>query len=212
MLMPWSHPLLQRGVYMKNLAVYALMSILALAATGCSSKYMKPAGPDAASRYAPSSDKAAIIFIRPSSLGGAIQSSVFDVTTSDNVLVGIVSHKSKVAYRVAPGEHLFMVIGESADFMKADLEAGKTYYALVTPRIGVWKARFSLKPVHKHELTSDDFKDWNSSCEFVENTEASYQWAIDNMPSVQEKRTTYFEKWMNKPEADRPVLNREDGM
>ena len=197
---------------MKNLAVYALMSILALAATGCSSKYMKPAGPDAAALYAPSRDKAVIIFMRPSSLGGAIQSSVFDVTTSDNVLVGIVSHKSKVAYRVAPGEHLFMVIGASADFMRADLESGKTYYALVTPRIGIWKARFSLKPVHKNEFTSDDFKDWNSTCEFVENTEASYQWAKDNMPSVQEKRTTYFEKWMSKPEADRPVLNREDGM
>jgi hypothetical protein len=54
---------------MKNLAVYALLSILALAVTGCSSKYMKPAGADAAALYAPSSDKAVIIFMRPSSLG-----------------------------------------------------------------------------------------------------------------------------------------------
>ncbi len=197
---------------MKNLVVCSLMGILALAATGCSSKYMKLAGPDVASRYTPASGKVTVIFMRPSSLGGAVQSSVFDVTTSDNILVGIVSHKTKIAYSVSPGEHLFMVVGESADFMKADLESDKTYYALVTPRIGVWKTRFSLKPVHKHALTSDDFKDWNTSCEFVENTEASYQWARDNMPSVQEKRTTYFEKWMSKPEAERPVLNKEDGM
>lgn len=197
---------------MRKLAIFALISILALAVNGCTSKYMKPTGPDAAARYAPSIDKAAIIFMRPSSLGGAIQSSVFDVTSSDNVLVGIVSHKTKVAYRVSPGEHLFMVVGESADFMKADLESGKTYYALVTPRIGVWKARFSLKPVHKNEISSDDFKDWNTSCEFVENTEASYQWARDNMPSIQEKRTTYFEKWMNKPETERPLLDKEDGI
>ena len=197
---------------MKNLTVYALICILALAATGCSSKYMKPVEPDTASRYSPTSDRATIIFMRPSSLGGAIQSSVFDVSTSDNVLVGIVSHKTKVAYSVSPGEHLFMVVGESADFMKASLEADKTYYALVTPRIGVWKARFSLKPVHNDDRTSDDFKDWDSSCTFVENTEASYQWARANMPSIQEKRTTYFEKWMRKPEAERPFLNKEDGM
>lgn len=197
---------------MKRLAVFFLISMLVTVMAGCTSKHMKPAGPDAASRYTPASDKAAVIFMRPSSIGGAIQSSVFDVTTEENVLVGIVSYQTKVAYLVTPGEHLFMVIGESADFMKADLEPGKTYYALVTPRIGVWKARFSLRPVHKVDFASDDFKDWNANCEFVENTEASHEWAKNNMESIREKRSTYFEKWMSKPEADRPFLKKEDGI
>jgi hypothetical protein len=87
-----------------------------------------------------------------------------------------------------------MMVGESADFMKASLEADKTYYALVTPRIVVWKARFSLKPVHKNALASHDFTDWDNNCAFVENTDASYQWARDNMPSYQGKRpaSSYF--------------------
>jgi len=185
--------------------------IFMLLISGCASQHMRPAGPDAAASYAPGQDQATVIFMRPSSVGGAIQSSVFDVTGSENNLIGIVSYKTKVAYKVAPGEHLFMVIGESADFMKAVLDAGKIYYALVTPRIGVWKARFSLKPVHKDELNSEKFNDWNSSCEFVENTDASFQWAKEEMEGIQEKRTSYFEKWMKKPEADRPVLQREDG-
>lgn len=197
---------------MKKSSAFLLTVFLILLVTGCSSKYMRPAGPDAASSYAPGPNQATVIFMRPSSLGGAIQASVFDVTNSENNFVGIVSHKTKVAYKVAPGEHLFMVVGESADFMKAVLEAGKMYYALVTPRIGVWKARFSLKPVHKDELNSEKFKDWNSSCEFVENTNESAQWAKENMPNIQEKRESYFEKWMSKPEADRPVLQREDGI
>ncbi len=99
--------------------------------------------------------------MRPSAFGGAVQSSVFDVATAENVLVGIISSMAKVAYKTAPGELIFMVVGESADFMGAEVEAGKKYYALVTPRVGVWKARFSLKPMHKDELQSEEFMDWS---------------------------------------------------
>ncbi len=60
--------------------------------------------------------------------------------------------------------------------MGAEVEAGKKYYALVTPRVGVWKAQFSLKPINKDELESEKFMDWYSNCSFVENTNSSYQW------------------------------------
>lgn len=183
-----------------------------LISQGCTSKYMRPEAPDAALSHAPSAEKAVVVFMRPSAVGGAVQSSVFDVTTTENILVGIVSSKTKVAYRVSAGDHLFMVIGESADFMKAQLLAGKTYYALVTPRMGWWKARFSLRPIHKEDLSSEQFREWDSSCEFFENTEDSFQWARDNAPSIQSKREEYFKKWMSKPEEERPVLREEDGL
>jgi len=189
-----------------------LIVFLMASGFGCSSKYMKPASIESISALKPGAGESIIIFMRPSAFGGAIQSSVFDVTTSENVLAGIVSSKTKVAHRTSPGEHLFMVVGESADFMKANLDGGKTYYALVTPRMGVWKARFSLKPVHLYEISSSDFKGWDSSCDLYENTEASYQWAKDNGPSIQSKREEYFQKWMSKSDEDRPVLNREDGI
>ncbi|MGE5892911.1 MAG: hypothetical protein ACM34I_02535 [bacterium] len=195
---------------MKKTASLFFFVCLALISQGCASKYMKPAGPDAI--YSPGTNESLIIFMRPSSVGGAVQSSVFDVTAPENILVGIVSSKTKVAYKVAAGERLFMVVGESADFMRAEPEPGKTYYALVTPRIGFWKARFSLKPVHQKELSSEDFKSWDNSCSFVENTDASYQWAKDNAASVQTKRDEYYKKWVSKPEEDRPVLRKEDGI
>jgi hypothetical protein len=78
--------------------------------------------------------------------------------------------------------------------------------------MGAWKARFSLKPIHRDELDSEEFKKWVSSCSFVENTDSSYQWASDNAPSIQSKREKYYQKWMSKPEIDRPVLYKEDGM
>ena len=130
---------------MKVLKSIFIVLCIGLALSGCASKYMQPVGPERELIYEPSESEAVIIFMRPSAFGGAVQSTVFDVTTGENILVGIVSSKAKVAHKTTPGEHIFMVVGESADFMGAEVEAGKKYYALVTPRVGVWKARFSLK-------------------------------------------------------------------
>lgn len=116
-----------------------------LLVTGCASNKMV----DSAQQdlIAPTADTAQIVFLRSSMLGGAIQSSVFDVSEGDTKFVGILSTGKKIAYSVAPGKHRFMVVSEAADFMEAELLGGKTYYAMVTPRMGAWKARFSMHPV-----------------------------------------------------------------
>jgi hypothetical protein len=162
--------------------------------------------------YKPVGNEVLVVFMRPSTFGFAISSSVFDIRENSDEFVGIIPAKKKVVYKTTPGEHMFMVIGESADFMKASLQAGKTYYALVTPRMGVWKARFSLQPVSKEQLHSDELKDWIGSCEIVENTEASFQWAKDNAPSIQSKKVEYLKKWDAKPEEEKPLLNPDDGL
>ena len=178
---------------------------------GCAaqSAYMKPAGLDVAG-YRPDSNEAAVIFMRPSRFGGAIQSSVFDVTTEKNVLIGIVSSKTKLVYKTSPGKHLFMVVSESADFMGAELEGGKTYYAIVTPRMGVWRARFSLSPVRRNEINTNEFKTWESSCKFVAKLASADKWAQDNAQSIQSKRKRYYDNWISRD--NRPFLKKEDGI
>ena len=152
-----------------------------------------------------------VVFMRPSDFGGAIQSSVFEIKDEKPSLIGIVSANTKVSHQVKPGDYLFMVIGESADFMSAELEADKTYYALVTPRMGVWKARFSLKPIHAAELDTEEFNDWFEQCGWMENTPASEGWARENANSIYSKYTEYYADWMEKDAADRPKLLAEDG-
>jgi hypothetical protein len=103
-----------------------------------------------------------------------------------------------------------MVIAENADFVDATLEAGKTYYLLISPRPGVWKARFSLLPVHnnpaaKYSVHSEDFKEWMSG-EFVENTDASLKWYQNNKASVDKKKAEYLEKWNRMLPVDRAAL------
>jgi len=113
-----------------------------------------PAAPGAAPAPATMGDASAkVVFMRVGKMGGAISASVFDVTEpGEPKFIGIVRQSSKVAYPVKPGLYTFMVISEAADFMQAAVLGGKTYYALVTPRMGVWKARFSFQPVRGEEL------------------------------------------------------------
>jgi hypothetical protein len=172
---------------------------------GCASSAMRPLEPGRIPS-APAPGGSVIVFMRPSFVGGAIQSSVFDIRPDGDKFVGIVSSKTKVAYPTEPGQHLFMVIGENADFMRANLAPGKMYYALVTPRMGWWKARFSLRPVHRDEIGSEDFNGWDEATQFVENTEASRQWAQENWASIQDKKADYMRKWDQKSEADKSEL------
>jgi hypothetical protein len=167
--------------------------------------------PDEQVNYAPNSDQAFIVFMRPSGFAPAIQSSVFELMGDDPKLIGIIAAKKKVGYYAEPGEHLFMVIGESADFLEASIQAGKTYYVLVTPRMGVWKARFSLKPIHKYTPEADKLEEWTRDCHWVEKTIDSDQWAEANKPSIQSKKVKYMETWLQRPENQRPALRIEDG-
>lgn len=184
--------------------------LLGLVLSGCASTKMKMVSPEEVVSKA-EDGKAMVIFMRPSNFGGAIQSSVFEIKNDNPELIGIVSANTKVSYQLDPGNYLFMVVGESADFMSAELIANKTYYALVTPRMGWWKARFSLKPVHRAELDSAEFNDWYEECDWVENTPASDAWAKGNMSSIYAKYKEYHADWIEKSAADRPSLLPEDG-
>lgn len=195
--------------YIKNTVVLLLLSFVLFGCAG-TVKHMQVVPPGKVVDK-PKNGNAVVVFMRPSTLGFAVQSSVFNVTGKKSELVGVVAAKKKVAYQVKPGKHVFMAIGESADFMYAELEKNKTYYALVTPRMGLWKARFSLKPVHANELNTDEFKEWVNSCEWVETNESSYAWANSNMESIKEKRAEYYQDWMEKAPADRPKLRASDG-
>lgn len=191
------------------LKLLALLSMFLLAGCAGSSSYMSDVPPERAN-YTTQADQALVVFMRPSGFGFAIQSSVFDIVDENPVFVGIVSAKAKVAYYVNPGERRFMVISESADFMDATLEAGKVYYALVTPRMGVWKARFSLRPVRKADLESAEFAGWYKQTRWVENLDSASAWASSNMASIRAKMNNKLPGWQQK--ANKPTLASDDGL
>ena len=168
----------------KRIRITAIILLAGLLA-GCAgqSEYMRTVAADSVDLTA-SLDSAVVIFMRPSGIGFAVQSSVFEVTSGDPQLIGIVSAKTRVAHTATPGSHRYMVIGESAAFMDAELLPGKRYYAIVSPRLGWWKARFSLVPVGAEEARAAGFEETCGDCGWVENTDSAHNWATGNMASI----------------------------
>jgi len=191
---------------MLRIARTALIAAAMLGLAACTSSRMAAISEPPAIT-APQPDKSTVVFYRSSGLGAAVQSSVFDITSDPPAFVGIISAGMKVAYMASPGERRFMVIGEAADFMDAQLLPGKTYYALVAPRMGFWKARFSLRP---RAADNKEAQEQLATCKWYDNTPASQQWAQKHLQEIIALQKEYLPEWLAKGE-DRPVLHADEG-
>jgi hypothetical protein len=188
-----------------------------LVASGCASSKMIDAPQQ--ELVTPPTDKAQVIFLRHSFVGSAIQAVIYDATDGGAEFIGILSNEKMLAHQVDPGKHVFMVVSEAADFMEAELLGGKTYYAIVTPRMGAWRARFSMSPVRnggpgEFQFDSDEFRGWINDAEFSQNTPESYAWAEENRSSVLQKQSEYWEVWQQKSPEDlaERTMNPDDGV
>ena len=109
---------------MRALYVFALLGTLLL--TGCAGNPMTPVADQTLPAAAP--DMAQVVFMRDAFTGKAITSSLYEVTDGKTRFIGVMANGTKIAHPVTAGKHTFMVVSEAADFMEADLVAGKTYY------------------------------------------------------------------------------------
>ena len=182
-----------------------IIGIISVMMIGCAAPNMKFSVPSSATIDQPA-DKALIYFIRPSNLGYKINAAVYD----DKDFIGFVPYNQKLPYFAEPGKHLFMVVSEAADFINAELMAGRTYYIEVAPRMGMWRARFSLAPITNADLKTERVKKWISTCRLIENKESADKWAKENEPSVSSKRETYLEKWKERGADNQSILNADD--
>lgn len=98
------------------------------------------------------SNMAMVTFIRSGMVGKAIQFGIWD---SDE-WIGVLASNSYIQYQAAAGKHLFMARAENWSCVEADLEAGKNYFLIVKPRMGVWKARVAMDPVNKGDNVSEE--------------------------------------------------------
>ena len=149
-----------------------------------------------------------IVFMRSSFVGAAIKTSIYEITDGKTIFIGIMKNKTKINYKTTAGKHTFMVVSEAADFMKAEVMAGKTYYSMLTPRTGAWKARFSMIPIRNDGTTefntdSKKFEKWKKKTKVVVMNEKSEAWYEKHKDSVEEKRAKYWEKWIQKSAEDK---------
>ncbi|MFA9441092.1 hypothetical protein ACDA63_15765 [Uliginosibacterium sp. sgz301328] len=177
-----------------------------IALTGCASSLMRPV--EDPQPIAAQPQKTRVVFMRSTFLGSAISASVYDVKNGEPKFIGIVNNSTKLAYDTEPGQHVFMVVSEAADYLRADLAPGKTYYSVVVPRMGAWKARFSLYPVRTdgstdYNTAAKSFTEMLAGTKWVGNSPESEQWFSQNQADVKAKNTEYWPQWLAKPEDER---------
>ena len=180
---------------------------------GCSSSLMQPAEEPALPP--PPADASRVVFLRPSYWGGAIQTSLYDVSRQNPEFIGVLSAGKKVVHDTTPGAHRFMLVSEAADFMEAQLAPGRTYYAIVRYRVGFWNGRFSLWPVKAeadapYSLQDHDFGEWVGDTESVAKTAGADEWVRENSVDIQSKYDAYLPVWEQKSPEDRAARTLDE--
>lgn len=156
----------------------------------------------------PPSGKGAIIFLRPSHLISPQTASVFELKKDGDVFIGHVRPYTKLVYFVDAGATRFMVIGGgTADFLNAEFDAGKTYYALVTTGTGGEGPVFSFQPVTR--AAAENLSGWLQESAWIENTPQAQAWAKARWNAIQTRKRQYLVKW--ETQSDKPTLRASDG-
>lgn len=196
--------------------IRSVLLLVAVLATGCASNPMTVS--DSQELDSVKEGQAQVIFMRSSFVGSAINASLYDVTDDEMKFIGIMANGTKVAYDTEPGERVFMVVSEAADFMEADLAPGKNYFSIVTPRMGAWKARFSMWPIKadtaaRYNTSMPEFDKWQKGTTLVNNTNKARQWYLKNAYSIDKKYEKYWQAWQKKSDEDiaERSLTPEDG-
>ncbi len=195
---------------MKGLPVVGLVTVLSiLGPTGCARRSdLTEAAKRGAPLALPPADKAVVVFLRPEFLGYAISAAVYE----DDHFLGVVMRHARLVRETLPGPHRYMVISEAADFLDADLEAGRIYFVMVRPRTGTLRARFTLEPLTPTSPRWRNVKKWVDHSYPVAPNGLGEYWAQENAPSVEEKKAKYLPRWLAKDESERPALRPGDGV
>jgi len=196
--------------------ISVLVMFVFLAGCGGSSALMKPS---ANQNITPASkQKAKIVFMRTSLVAGAINAELFEIEKGEIKFIGSIPMGSKIVYETTPGKKVFMAYGTAADFMIADVRAGKTYYSIVRPNWGT--GGFAPTPVRTDGTTdyntdSPNFKEWVSGTELLEPIPAdAKEWFKKEKNNILTVYKDYWARFQTKnpnQKAER-TLNPQDGM
>lgn len=200
---------------MKPLFKYVAIIALGLSLVACGSNMMKPTSSQ--SITPPNKGMTKIVFMRDSFVASAISSEILEVKNGELSLVGILPNGNKIAFETRPGKKTFMAYGTAADFMTADVQAGKIYYVIVRPNWGT--GGFAPTPIRadgstEYNTSSPDFKSWRDGTTLIEQKPEAVSWFAGKKAEYQEIYTNYWARYQNKnsQELAQRHLNPQDGV
>lgn len=168
--------------------------------SGCGATLMRDAPSQEVARAG--GGKAKVVFMRSSIIASAVGCELFEVVNGELRLIGQLPTGNKVAYETTPGKKVFMAYGIAADFMLAELEAGKTYYSIVRPNWGT--SGFAPTPVRAGELKSSEAQGMMKGTKLIEvDAKAADAWMAENKPRMQGIYADFWGRFQHKSEQEK---------
>jgi len=192
---------------------FAFLFLLISTLMGCTSSYMVKASNQDITP--PPAGMAQIVFMRSSIVAGAINAELFEVVNGDLKFIGVISNGTKIVYKTTPGEKIFMTYGMAADFMKANVVAGKTYYSIVRPNWGT--GGFAPTPIRKQSgkwnMKSTEFTEWLNDTELVIPSSDAKEHYDAKKADFKKIHDEYWARFQNKSPAEvaERTMNPADG-
>lgn len=194
-------------------AIPVALAFVLLLMSGCAST-VKVVNPKVSE---PDKGKALVLFMRPKRMenfmGGGAIAKLYDGDT----YLGELPVKTQMAYQANPGKHLFMVANGNADFLEANLKAGKTYYIVVEPvptaaaiLLSSNNMGFTMRP-QNGQIDQAGLDKWFKVMRQVEPTEAGFKAAKKWDARRKKLKDAYYAKWTSKPKDKRPYLQADSG-
>lgn len=183
--------------------------------TGCASNLMKPS--DSGEVQAPPSDKATVVFMRTSFVASGVGVEMFEIVDGELEFIGALPSGNKIAHKTTEGRKVYMAYGSAADFMIADVKAGKTYYSIVRPNWGT--GGFAPTPIRKEgsefNMKSSEFAGWVKGTKLLElKKDEANKWFAENKSKYEAIYKDYWERFQHKTPAEvaQRSMNPDDGV
>lgn len=201
------------SLYWKKLVVLFASIVMFSTLISCSgsSKYMIKQTSQDTSGYEKNSCK--VVFLRPVNAAFGF---VPVLLTSDGKYLGESLARSQFTVSLPAGKYTFISWSENTHAMKANLQAGKTYYVRLMVHMGTWAPRIypvPLKPGSKLWSKKDEFL--KGSTVYKPDREAGQKAMIDERyeeaKEVMANGLKRFESYTDEEKKER-TMNPEDGI
>lgn len=158
-----------------------MLAVLVLFVVSCAPRYMIVQ--DAIPK--PIAGKAIVNFVRPSSVGKALQAPIWD----GEKLIAMSLGKMAFQYECAPGKHIFIAWSEYKSPVEAELLPNRVYYIVLRARMGWWRGRIHQVPVNKDHPLWEQALTW-------QKTLPNYTFDRSALAEIEAKKQTKILKYL----------------
>lgn len=169
----------------------------------------------------PEQGKAQIVFMRVSRISRAVGCELFEINNDEGLkYIGSIARHNKIAFSTSPGEKIFMSASPTpyfkADFMRANVKEGKTYFSMVVPNWGT--GGFWLQPFRNDETADFNYRmmafhQWVSNTKLlIKNAERADKFFQEKASHYEELYEKFWKRWEKKTPAEKQkyTINEED--